>query len=127
MGGNVKGKRIALLGQTFKPNTDDIRNAPSISIAQGLIDAGAEVIGFDSEGMSAAGALMSEVNMATDSYHAITDADGAVIITEWDVFRALDLRRALAIMRGNTLIDLRNIYKPSQIKAAGFNYVSVRR
>lgn len=127
MGGDVTGKRIALLGLTFKPNTDDMRDAPSISIAQGLIDAGAEVVGFDPEGMKAAGALMPEVTMATDSYHAITDADGAVIITEWDVFRALDLRRALAIMRGNTLIDLRNIYKPTQMKAAGFNYVSVGR
>jgi UDPglucose 6-dehydrogenase len=127
MGGSVEGKRIAMLGLTFKPNTDDMRDAPAIVIAQGLIDAGAEVIAYDPEGMEAAAALMPGVQMAEGAYQALQDADCAVIVTEWDVFRALALPRVLATMRGNTLVDLRNIYKPEQMKAAGFHYVSVGR
>lgn len=127
MGGDVEGKRIAMLGLTFKPNTDDMRDAPAIVIAQGLIDAGAEVIAYDPEGMEAAAALMPGVIMAEGAYQALQDADCAVIVTEWDVFRALALPRVLATMRGNTLVDLRNIYKPEQMKAAGFDYVSVGR
>jgi UDPglucose 6-dehydrogenase len=127
MGGDVEGKRIAMLGLTFKPNTDDMRDAPAIVIAQGLIDAGAEVIAYDPEGMEAAAALMPGVQMAEGAYEALQDADCAVIVTEWDVFRALALPRVLATMRGNTLVDLRNIYKPEQMKAAGFHYVSVGR
>ena len=127
MGGDVEGKRIAMLGLTFKPNTDDMRDAPAIVIAQGLIDAGAEVIAYDPEGMEAAAALMPGVTMAEGAYQALQDADCAVIVTEWDVFRALALPRVLSTMRGNTLVDLRNIYKPEQMKAAGFHYVSVGR
>jgi len=127
MGGDVEGKRIALLGLTFKPNTDDMRDAPAIVIAQGLIDAGAEVIAYDPEGMEAATALMPGVTMAAGTYQALDQADCAVIVTEWDVFRALDLPRVLRTMRGTTLVDLRNIYKPEQMKAAGFTYVSVGR
>ena len=127
MGGDVEGKRIAMLGLTFKPNTDDMRDAPAIVIAQGLIDAGAEVIAYDPEGMEAAAALMPGVTMAEGAYQALQYADCAVIVTEWDVFRALALPRVLATMRGNTLVDLRNIYKPEQMKAAGFHYVSVGR
>ncbi|PXW76353.1 UDP-glucose dehydrogenase [Blastomonas natatoria] len=127
MGGDVEGKRIAMLGLTFKPNTDDMRDAPAIVIAQGLIDAGAEVIAYDPEGMEAARSLMPGVIMAEGAYQALQDADCAVIVTEWDVFRALALPRVLGTMRGNTLVDLRNIYKPEQMKAAGFNYVSVGR
>jgi len=127
MGGDVEGKRVAMLGLTFKPNTDDMRDAPAIVIAQGLIDAGAEVIAYDPEGMEAAAALMPGVTMAEGAYQALQDADCAVIVTEWDVFRALALPRVLATMRGNTLVDLRNIYKPEQMKAAGFHYVSVGR
>lgn len=127
MGGDVEGKRIAMLGLTFKPNTDDMRDAPAIVIAQGLIDAGAEVIAYDPEGMEAARSLMPVVIMAEGAYQALQDADCAVIVTEWDVFRALALPRVLATMRGNTLVDLRNIYKPEQMKAAGFHYVSVGR
>jgi UDPglucose 6-dehydrogenase len=127
MGGDVEGKRIALLGLTFKPNTDDMRDAPAIVIAQGLIDAGAEVVAYDPEGMEAAEALMPGVVMTKGTYQALDQADCAVIVTEWDVFRALDLPRVLKTMRGNTLVDLRNIYKPEQVKAAGFTYVSVGR
>ncbi len=127
MGGDVEGKRIALLGLTFKPNTDDMRDAPAIVIAQGLIDAGAEVVAYDPEGMEAATALMPGVTMAKGTYQALDQADCAVIVTEWDVFRALDLPRVLKAMRGATLVDLRNIYKPEQMKVAGFTYVSVGR
>ncbi|WP_026091373.1 UDP-glucose/GDP-mannose dehydrogenase family protein [Blastomonas sp. AAP53] len=127
MGGDVEGKRIALLGLTFKPNTDDMRDAPAIVIAQGLIDAGADVIAYDPEGMEAAAALMPGVTMAANTYQALDSADCAVIVTEWDVFRALDLPRVLKTMRGNTLVDLRNIYKPEQVAAAGFSYVSIGR
>jgi UDPglucose 6-dehydrogenase len=127
MGGDVEGKRIALLGLTFKPNTDDMRDAPAIVIAQGLIDAGAEVVAYDPEGMEAAATLMPGVTMAKGTYQALDQADCAVIVTEWDVFRALDLPRVLKTMRGSTLVDLRNIYKPEQIRAAGFTYVSVGR
>ncbi len=127
MGGDVEGKRIAMLGLTFKPNTDDMRDAPAIVIAQGLIDAGAEVVAYDPEGMEAAAALMPGVTMAEGAYQALQDADCAVIVTEWDVFRALALPRVLSTMRGNTLVDLRNIYKPEQMSAAGFHYVSVGR
>ena len=127
MGGEVEGKRIAMLGLTFKPNTDDMRDAPAIVIAQGLIDAGAEVVAYDPEGMEAATSLMPGVTMASGTYQALDAADGAVIVTEWDVFRALDLPRVLKTMNGNTLVDLRNIYKPEQMKAAGFHYVSVGR
>ena len=127
MGGDVEGKRIALLGLTFKPNTDDMRDAPSIVIAQGLIDAGAQVVGFDPEGMEAAAELMPQVTMAAGTYQALDQADCAVIITEWDAFRAIDLRRALTAMRGNVVVDLRNIYKPEQMKAAGISYFSVGR
>lgn len=127
MGGSVEGKRIAMLGLTFKPNTDDMRDAPAIVIAQGLIDAGADVIAYDPEGMEAARSLMPGVEMAEGSYQALEGADGAVIVTEWDVFRALDLPRVLKAMRGNVLVDLRNIYKPEQMQAAGFDYVSVGR
>ena len=127
MGGDVEGKRIALLGLTFKPNTDDMRDAPAIVIAQGLIDAGAEVVAYDPEGIEAAAALMPDVTMAKSTYQALDQADCAVIVTEWDVFRALDLPRMLKTMRGDTLVDLRNIYKPEQVRAAGYTYVSVGR
>jgi len=127
MGGSVEGKRIALLGLTFKPNTDDMRDAPAIVVAQGLIDAGAQVVAFDPEGMAAAAAMMPDVVMAKGTYEALDQADCAVIVTEWDVFRALDLPRVLSTMRGNTLVDLRNIYKPEQMKAAGITYISIGR
>ena len=127
MGGDVDGKKVALLGLTFKPNTDDMRDAPAIVISQGLIDAGANVVAFDPQGMEAAASVMPQVTMVTDSYEALADADCAVIVTEWDVFRALDLRKVKAAMRGDTMVDLRNIYKPEQMRAAGLHYVSIGR
>jgi UDPglucose 6-dehydrogenase len=91
--GDARGKRVALLGLTFKPNTDDMRDAPSIAIVQALQDAGAQVVAYDPEGMEAAAPLMPGVIMAENTYAAVRDAHAVVLVTEWDAFRALDLRR----------------------------------
>ncbi|WP_438728123.1 UDP-glucose dehydrogenase family protein [Parasphingorhabdus sp. DH2-15] len=127
LNGDVRGRKIALLGLTFKPNTDDMRDAPSIAIAQALLDGGASLTGYDPEGMEAASAIMPEVSMAKDSYEAVIDADAIVIVTEWDAFRALDLRRMRELAAQPVLIDLRNIYNPEEAKAIGFTYYSVGR
>jgi UDPglucose 6-dehydrogenase len=126
-GDGARGRKVALLGLTFKPNTDDMRDAPSIAIAQTLIDAGASVAAYDPEGMALAQPLMPEVTMAPDAYAAIEGADAVVLVTEWDAFRALDLARVKELARTPLLIDLRNVYQPGEIRAAGFTYVSVGR
>lgn len=123
----ARGKRVALLGLTFKPNTDDMRDAPSIAIAQTLADAGVSVAAFDPEGMEQALPLMPEVEMKTDAYEAIEGADAVVIVTEWDAFRALDFARVKALANAPVLVDLRNIYKPADMREAGFTYCSVGR
>ena len=126
-GDNPRGKRVALLGLTFKPNTDDMRDAPSIAIAQALIDAGVEVAAFDPEGMEQAKTLMPEVAMKKDAYAAAEGADAVVIVTEWDAFRALDFERIGRIARAKVLVDLRNIYDPDDVRGAGFSYVGIGR
>lgn len=123
----ARGKKVALLGLTFKPNTDDMRDAPSIAIAQALADAGIEVSGYDPEGMELAKPLMPEVSMQPNAYAAIEGADAAVIVTEWDAFRALDLDRIKQIAKAPVLVDLRNVYDPAEVRAKGFTYVSVGR
>lgn len=123
----ARGKKVALLGLTFKPNTDDMRDAPSIAIAQALADAGVEVSGYDPEGMELAGPLMPEVAMQPNAYAAIEGADATVIVTEWDAFRALDLDRIKKIAKAPVLVDLRNVYDPAEVRAKGFSYVSVGR
>tara|TARA_R110000824_G_scaffold62788_8_gene165952 strand:+ start:1872 stop:3179 length:1308 start_codon:yes stop_codon:yes gene_type:complete len=125
--GEVRGKKVALLGLTFKPNTDDMRDAPSIAIAQTLIDAGAEVSAYDPEGMELAKEIMPSIEMADSSYHAAKDADAVVIVTEWDAFRALDLKKLADVMRGNVLVDLRNIYNPAEVAQTSLIYTSVGR
>jgi UDPglucose 6-dehydrogenase len=127
LGGDVRGRKVALLGLTFKPNTDDMRDAPSIAIAQALLDGGAILSGYDPEGMEAAAEIMPDVIMAKDSYETMVDADAIVIITEWDAFRALDLKRMHELAANPLLIDLRNIYNPDEAKAAGFTYHSIGR
>lgn len=127
LGGDVRGRKVALLGLTFKPNTDDMRDAPSIAIAQALLDAGAHLCGYDPEGMAAASEIMPDVTMAKDSYEAMENADAIVIITEWDAFRALDMRRMRELVANPLLIDLRNIYSADEAKAAGFTYHSIGR
>ena len=125
--GNVRGKKVALLGLTFKPNTDDMRDAPSIAIAQTLIDAGVEVSAYDPEGMDLAAPLLPGVVMTGSAYEAAKDADAVVLVTEWDAFRALDLVRLKETVRAPVLVDLRNIYDAGEVRGAGFAYSSVGR
>ena len=126
-GGDARGRRVALLGLTFKPNTDDMRDAPSIAIAQTLIDAGVEVAAYDPEGMALAAPLMPGVAMHDSAYSAIEGADAVVIVTEWDAFRALDFARIKSLAKAPVLVDLRNIYQPAEIRAKGFEYTSIGR
>ncbi len=127
LGGEARGKRVALLGLTFKPNTDDMRDAPSIAIVQTLLDAGAEVVGYDPEGMDAAAAIMPDVEMAVSTYAAIEGADAIVLVTEWDAFRAIDFNRVKRIAKAPVIVDLRNVYDPGELRAAGFEYSSIGR
>lgn len=127
LGGEVRDKKIALLGLTFKPNTDDMRDAPSIAIAQTLMDAGAKVSAFDPEGMEVAAEIMPDVTMTQNSYEAAAGANAVVIVTEWDAFRALDLEKLSSAMSGKTLVDLRNIYHPADVAKSGLEYTSIGR
>jgi UDPglucose 6-dehydrogenase len=123
----ARGKKVALLGLTFKPNTDDMRDAPSIAIAQTLQDAGVEVVAYDPEGMDMAAPLMPGVTMAKSAYDAIAGADAVALVTEWDAFRALDLDRVKSLARAPVLVDLRNVYRPEEVRAKGFAYTSIGR
>ena len=125
--GAVRGKTVGLLGVTFKPNTDDMRDAPSIAIVQALEDAGIRVVAYDPEGMDAAKQIMPNVTFCTDPYAAAEGADALALVTEWDAFRALDLERLASLMAHPVLVDLRNIYKPEEARALGFAYSSVGR
>ena len=123
----ARGMKVALLGLTFKPNTDDMRDSPAIAVAQTLTDAGVKVAAYDPEGMELARPLMPEVRMCPDPYAAIEGADAIVIVTEWDAFRALDLTRVKQLAKAPVMVDLRNIYNPVDMRAAGFAYTSVGR
>ena len=125
--GPVRGRTVAVLGLTFKPNTDDMRDAPSIAIIQTLQDAGAKVRAYDPEGMEAAKAVLTDVEYASSAYAAADGAAATVIVTEWDAFRALDLTRLKAVMADPLLVDLRNFYRPAQAEAAGLRYVGIGR
>jgi UDPglucose 6-dehydrogenase len=120
LGGDARGKHVAILGLTFKANTDDMRDAPSLAVVQTLQAAGATVAAYDPEGMAVAAPMMAGVTMADGAYAACTGADAVVIVTEWDEFRALDLNRVAAVTRGKVLVDLRNIYRRADVEAAGF-------
>ena len=124
---DAKGKTVAVLGLTFKPNTDDMRDAPSLAIVQSLLDAGATVRAYDPEGMDAAKAMMPDITYCANAYEAAAGADAVTIVTEWDTFRALDLKRLAGAMAGNVMVDLRNVYRPEDVKKAGFAYSSVGR
>ncbi|MCG5247571.1 UDP-glucose dehydrogenase family protein [Methylorubrum extorquens] len=124
-GGSVRGKRVALLGLTFKPNTDDMRDAPSLSIIAGLQDAGAQIVAYDPEGMEQARPLLQGVAYAEDAYACAEGADALVIVTEWNAFRALDLARLKGLMRAPVLVDLRNIYAPAETERHGFAYSGI--
>ncbi len=126
-GGSLAGKTIAVLGLTFKPNTDDMRKSPSLDIVPGLKALGAEVRVFDPQGMEEASRLLDGVTWCGDSYDTMEGADALAILTEWNEFRALDLGRVKSLLKQPTIVDLRNIYKPLEMAEAGFNYVSVGR
>ena len=126
-GGSVDGKTIAVLGVTFKPNTDDMRDAPSLSILPALQKAGARIRAFDPEGMESAAALLPDVEWCGDAYETTRGADALAILTEWNQFRNLDLARIKTLMGAPLVVDLRNIYDPGEMAAYGFHYDSVGR
>ena len=127
-GGSVRGKAIAVLGLTFKPNTDDMRDAPSIAVITALLDGGATVRAYDPEGMEQARAVLpAGVTYCKDAYECVAGTDAAVIVTEWNIFRALDLDRVKAAMAAPVLVDLRNVYRAEQVRAKGFTYADIGR
>ncbi len=126
-GGSVAGKAIAVLGLTFKPNTDDMRDAPSLDIVPALQAAGARIRAYDPEGMEEARKMLADVEFCGGSYDTMQDADALVVITEWTEFRALDLDRMKSLLRQPVVVDLRNVYNPADMRAAGFAYHSVGR
>ncbi len=127
MGGDVRGKTVAVLGLTFKPNTDDMRDSPAIAVIQALQDAGATIRAFDPEGMEQARHVLTDVVYCDGPYDAAKDADALAIVTEWDSFRALDLRRIKDLLTEAVIVDLRNIYPRDFVEAAGFAYHAVGR
>ncbi len=126
-GGSVEGKTIAMLGLTFKPNTDDMRDAPSLDIVPALEAAGAKVRAFDPEGMKEAAKLLPNVTYCQNAYETMENADALVLTTEWNEFRALDLDRVKSLLKTPIVVDLRNIYEPAAMVAAGFHYVCIGR
>ncbi len=126
-GGSVAGLTIGVLGLTFKPNTDDMRDAPSLDIVPALQAAGARIVAFDPEGMEEAGRLLKDVTFTKTAYEAATGADVMVVITEWHEFRGLDPRRIKDLMRQPRIVDLRNIFDPGEMRALGFTYEGVGR
>ncbi|MSP87754.1 MAG: UDP-glucose/GDP-mannose dehydrogenase family protein [Alphaproteobacteria bacterium] len=128
LNGGTKGKTIAVLGLTFKPNTDDMRDSPSLVILPELIKRGAKIRAFDPEGMKeAAKMLPASIEMCEDAYDAMEGADAIVLLTEWNEFRALDLDRVKALLKAPVMIDLRNVYNPTDMAAANFHYTCVGR
>jgi UDPglucose 6-dehydrogenase len=127
LGGNIRGKTIAVLGLAFKPNTDDMREAPSIPLITALIDQGAAVRAYDPESMQQARGELPDIQYCDDAYACAKGADALVIVTEWEQFRALDLKRLKAELKQPIVVDLRNIYRPDEMAAYGFTYDSVGR
>ena len=127
MGGNVRGKTIGILGLTFKPNTDDMRDAPSIAIIQSLQDAGAKIRAYDPEGIEMSKQVINGIEYADDAYGVADGADGVVLITEWNAFRSLDLNRLKEAMTGDVFVDLRNVYRRKEVEAVGLTYTSIGR
>ncbi len=127
LGDHPVGKTVGVLGITFKPNTDDMRDAPSLDIIPALQAAGVNIQAYDPAGQHEAEKLLPNVTWCSDAYAAIKGADVAVLITEWNEFRALDLRKVKSLMQQPVMVDLRNVYKPDEIRAAGFSYTSIGR
>ena len=126
-GGSLAGKSLAVLGLTFKPNTDDMRDAPSLEILPRLLAGGASIRAYDPEGMAEAKRLMPELVYCRDAYQAMEGADALILLTEWNEFRGLDLDRVRDLLTSPLVIDLRNIYQPKEMVAAGFSYLSIGR
>ena len=127
LGGDVTGKTVGILGVTFKPNTDDMRDSPSLTIVPALQAAGARVRAHDPEGMDVARAQLPNVLWCDGPYHAAEGSDALVILTEWDAYRALDLERIKGLMRGSAFVDMRNVYRPDEVVEAGFSYLGIGR
>jgi len=127
MGDDVRGKTVAVLGLTFKPNTDDMRDSPAIAVIQTLQDAGAAIRAYDPEGMEQAAKVLDDVTFCKGTYETMEGADALVIVTEWDAFRALDLPRVRSLLSQPVFVDLRNIYPRDMIEGAGFAYTAVGR
>jgi len=127
VGGSVKGKTIAMLGLAFKPNTDDMRDAPALDIVPALQKAGATIRAFDPESMEEAAHLLKDVEFASGPYDCVKGADAVAILTVWDQFRALDLKRVKELLKAPVVVDLRNVYKPDEMRERGFTYVSIGR
>ena len=128
MGGDVRGRTIAVLGLSFKPETDDMRDSPALALVRHLVEQGAVVRAFDPEAMeNARGMLPDEVRYCEDSYDAVKGADGMVIATEWNQFRSLNLDKIASLMQGNIVVDLRNVYEHERMEKAGFSYECVGR
>jgi UDPglucose 6-dehydrogenase len=125
--GEIAGKTLAVLGLSFKPNTDDMRESPALPIVQGLLDRGATVRAFDPEAMEGCKPLFPTVTYCENAYEAAEDADALVIVTEWNPFRKLELDRLYELLRQPLVIDLRNLYDPEKMAAAGFRYISIGR
>ncbi len=127
MGGDVKGKSIGVLGLAFKPNTDDMRDSPSLDIIPALQKAGATIRAYDPEAMHEASTMLTDVMYCDGPYHAVEGADAMVILTEWDSFRALDLDRVKTTLKSPVIVDLRNVYQPEDLIKRGFTYESIGR
>ena len=128
LGGNESDKTLAVLGLSFKPETDDMREAPSLSILPKLIDNGASIHAHDPKGMDEAKTLLPDsIVYYNDIYQTLEDVDAVVLMTEWNAYRGLDLKRVLNTMHGKVFIDLRNVYEPEQMKNAGFDYYCIGR
>jgi UDPglucose 6-dehydrogenase len=126
-GGSIRGKRIAVLGLTFKAETDDMRESPAVSIITALQDAGARVRAYDPQGMAHARSILNDVTYAPDPYACAEGADALVVMTEWNAFKKLDLARLKALLQHPVVVDLRNIFRPEAMAEQGFTYVSVGR
>ena len=127
MNGDVRGKTVAVLGLTFKPNTDDMRDSPAIAVVRTLQDAGARVRAYDPEGMEQAKGILEDIDYCGGAYEAMEGADCLAIVTEWDAFRALDLERCRSLLNAPIMVDMRNIYPRDMVENAGFAYHAVGR
>jgi UDPglucose 6-dehydrogenase len=127
LGGDVTGKRIGVLGLSFKPDTDDMRESPAVDIIAGLQAAGAKIQAYDPVAMEASRACLSDVRYCNDAYEAATGVDALALITAWNEFKQLDMERLRSSMRGSVFVDGRNIYDPAEMREIGFVYAGVGR